>query len=324
MDRSLKKKKVAFTIWLRGNLQYINMMLLIVNLLFFAFVNSGQTTTSITRSLGSVSFKNQPQKYQPWHEYIARSSNNVASATKGESGEEWTWCTHLVKYGPNFDRGLANFLSGILKPASALEFGCGIGLYINYMQQFSDAENKDPSRFIGIEPESMIDAGVFGSDNYLATQTALNIFKAKQDVLNSLGTFDLVFSSEVAEHIPVDLHDKLYDFLVSKTIKFLVFGASRPGQGGTGHLQESMHPIEYFIEKFKKKGLIHLPKLSQRLRAACYNGWDKGRNTFVMVTKEFFDSGLDDRLSGLNDISDIFPQFWTSKMEKIHKKQICY
>lgn len=246
---------------------------------------------------------------EPWRKYVAEVAGNVSRnvSPKSENTEAWTWFKHIVEYGPNFDRGLANFISGILRPRTALEFGCGIGLYINYMERFSTATDKDGSMFIGIEPESMIGAGIFNSEGFKAKQLEMDIFETEDGVLESLGQFDVVLSSEVAEHIPVLLHEKMCDFLVAKTEKFLVFGAARRGQGGIGHLRESMHDMPYWINKYEERGMIHLEKLSERLRSSCYNKWDKGQNSFIMVNSHFYDEPKEQRLSGLNDVSDIFP-----------------
>lgn len=251
----------------------------------------------------------QRHDQEPWRAYLARAilADKAVVSTKDETEAHWPWWKHVIEYGPNFDRGLANFVSGILRPCSALEFGCGVGFYINYMERFSTAMDKDSSRFIGIEPESMLGAGVFGSSEFNAIQLAMNIFEVEDDVLESLNQFDVVLSSEVAEHIPLQLHEKMCGFLVSKTSKFLVFGAARRDQGGTGHLRESMHDMPYWINIFAERGMIHLEKLSERLRGACYNKWDKGQNTFIMVNPQFHNETLDQRLSGLNDVSDLFP-----------------
>ena len=265
-----------------------------------------------------------PENAEPWAKYIATKDTETSQkSNQGEEGGEWTWCTHLVKYGPNFDRGFANFISGILRPESALEFGCGIGLYINYIEHFSTAENKTPSRFIGIEPESMINAGVFSTEPWKATQLAMNIFDMEQEILDSLETFDVVYSSEVAEHFPVKHHEQMYDFLVKKTKKFLVFGAANPKQGGTGHLRESMKWPDHHVEKFKERGMIYSARLTERLRKSCFNTWDKGKNTFVMITKDHYDQ-IDDvnGIGGLKNVEDIFPKFHLKYVE-IKQNEIC-
>jgi hypothetical protein len=45
-----------------------------------------------------------------------------------------------------------------LKPKSTLEFGCGIGLYVDYLTRY----NQNLSVAIGIEPNVMSAAGIFG------------------------------------------------------------------------------------------------------------------------------------------------------------------
>jgi len=236
-----------------------------------------------------------------------------ADGQQGEGGGHWSMCSHIEKYGPNFDRGLANFISGILRPASALEVGCGIGLYVNFMERFSTADDKDQGRFLGIEPEPMMRAKVFGQDPYQAIQLAMDVLEVDDQVVSDLGVFDVVLSSEVAEHIHCDLHPKFLDVLVAKTGKFLVFGAARPGQGGTGHICLG-RTREQFLEELVSRGLIHLPKVSDRLRKSCYNGWDKGANTFVLASPRFVAKiggveFVEERYAGLNDVADLFPEF---------------
>ena len=238
-------------------------------------------------------------------------------------------CSHIEKYGPNFDRGMANFMAGILRPQSALEIGCGIGLYINFMERFTTAAVKDQGRFLGVEPEPMVQAKVFGQDPYRAQQLMLNVLDAEaQQAVADLGTFDVVLSSEVIEHIPCDLHSAFLDVLTDRTGKFLVFGAARPGQGGTGHVCLKWTRDQYLAE-FNKRGLVHLPILSGRLRSACYNGWDKGQNTFVVANPKFVEENggvkaVEERLGGLKDVGDLFPEFMHDVFEPIKtKKQTC-
>ena len=65
------------------------------------------------------------------------------------------------------------------------------------------------------------------------------------------GRFGLAYCFEVAEHLPPTLGDRLVEFLcgLSPTI---LFSASRPGQGGLGHVNEQ--PPEYWTERFASHG----------------------------------------------------------------------
>lgn len=80
--------------------------------------------------------------------------------------------------------------------------------------------------------------------------------------------FDLVFSIEVMEHVPRNLHDKAFDFLASKVGKIMIFGAARPGQSGTGHT--ACRPREEFKAEFLKRGLRFLPRVTAALSEAAY------------------------------------------------------
>lgn len=42
-----------------------------------------------------------------------------------------------------------------------------------------------------------------------------------------------------------------------------------------------------FLNEFVDRGLVHLPKVSDRLRKSCFNGWDKGQNSFVLANPRF-------------------------------------
>eukprot|EP00957_Ditylum_brightwellii_P152379 11600746-Ditylum_brightwellii.AAC.1 len=85
--------------------------------------------------------------------------------------------------------------------------------------------------------------------------------------------FELVLSLEVAEHVPPEYTDELIQRLATATTKYLVFAAARPGQGGTGHIDESMHDRNWWIERFTNanrgpgEGKLHLlPQLSRGIR----------------------------------------------------------
>lgn len=73
---------------------------------------------------------------------------------------------------------------------------------------------------------------------------------------------DLSYCFEVAEHLPPELGDRLVRFLAELS-PIVIFTAARPGQGGTGHLNEQ--PKAYWIERFTRSGMRHVPDESQAL-----------------------------------------------------------
>lgn len=139
----------------------------------------------------------------------------------GADGNQWTACTHLEAYGVNFNQGLARFLAySIPNITNALEFGCGIGIYVDYLCKRTNAD-----LVVGIEPEPMVFEGsVFQKVNdttVCPSQLAINVINAPPDLLRQFQLdreFDLVYSIEVAEHIPRQFHSKIADFLAARSV----------------------------------------------------------------------------------------------------------
>ena len=178
----------------------------------------------------------------------------------GGDRTHWTAEEHLARYGPNFNNGMAEYITQALKPASVLEFGCGLGLYCHFLKAELDIE-----KVVGIEPERM--GGVFDAPDG-PMQIAIDLFSEKHpQPLDQ--KFDLVMSIEVAEHIPRKQHDFLFDFLVSHTSNWIVFSGARIGQGGHGHIAER-HEDDWKSE-FVKRGLIFQDELTRNIRLACDN-----------------------------------------------------
>ena len=170
----------------------------------------------------------------------------------------WTAQEHMARYGPNFNDGMAGYIANTLKPASVLEFGCGLGLYCDYLKRALDTE-----KVFGIEPEPM--GGVFDAPG-APRQLAIDIFSHPHPPpLDE--RFDLVMSIEVAEHIPRDKHDFLFDFLVAHTSSWIVFSGARVGQGGHGHIAERHE--EDWKSEFLKRGMVFQEELSRQIRLAC-------------------------------------------------------
>ena len=192
---------------------------------------------------------------------VAREALSTRSAN---SGGAWGQCVHLRSYGINVDFGLANVLHS-LAPRSSLEFGAGLGTYTSFLQRLGGV---DPS--IAIEPELM-PLSIFGpgrgSDQLMAN--VVNASGAVAECEAVLGLFDLVYSIEVAEHLPMSLHGKVADFLVRHTSGFLVFSAGRPGQRGIGHIGNRLGSS--WMEMFTSRGMLPLPKTTSRLRSASRN-----------------------------------------------------
>lgn len=124
----------------------------------------------------------------------------------------------------------------------ALEVGCGVGVYVDALKKENVKKNR---KVIGIEPNPM--GGTFNRGSYGPKQLAIDILsfpdvtKLAEDIrTKQLGGkyFDLIYSIEVFEHMPLDRHDDAVQFLAALSQKGtkLVFGAAKRGQVGVGHI----------------------------------------------------------------------------------------
>lgn len=174
---------------------------------------------------------------------------------KGETGGAWTAETHKALYGKNLNFGLGKFICEHLKPKDMLEFGSGLCDLANLI---ADSMHLDSS--FCIEPE--IFADVRGNLNLLN----IDIFtRQSPQILDR--RFDLVLSIEVAEHIPLDKHEFLFDYLVARAGNWIVFSGARPGQGGHGHVAER-EELDWRAE-FSGRGCEFDPRLTGLVRSMC-------------------------------------------------------
>ncbi len=90
-------------------------------------------------------------------------------------------------------------------------------------------------------------------------------FDLINDSSGELGYFDLVVSTEVAEHLPSEVAGRYVD-LLCRLGRAILITAATPGQGGTSHVNEQCH--EYWIGKLDKRTFELAENLSERLRAS--------------------------------------------------------
>jgi len=154
-----------------------------------------------------------------------------------------------------FNHGLAHFIGSEFKPESILEFGCGIGLYLEYLEN-----NFIINELYGIEPRPPL------VTNQKRKLIALDI--TQQGIpLSLFRTFDLVYSIEVLEHIDEKYHVDIIRYLCISSKKWLIFSAAQPGQEGVGHI--SCKELDYWINLIKNNGFLLSKKKTQQIRDAC-------------------------------------------------------
>jgi len=130
-------------------------------------------------------------------------------------------------------------LAKLLNIKSAVDFGCGIGCYLEGMKQAG----------------AMVQGYEYSYNNakkYMSPEIVNNI--AMGDVMSIINApqCDLSMSIEVAEHILPEKSGCLVDNLTNASKRYILFSAAPKGQGGTGHINE--RPMEDWIVNFNARG----------------------------------------------------------------------
>ena len=212
-------------------------------------------------------------------------SKSLGRKHQGSSGGAWSACTHLSIYGLNIAPFFLRFLAMHLQPRNALEFGCGLGTTADFLARFTPGG----ARITCVEPNEMhTEVYLRRGLPYRPTQLAANLLNHNGEAVAACAAavktarFDLVYSLEVAEHIPVALHQSLVYLLGNATGRLLVFSASNT-MHGTGHLQTSLRPKNLWIRKFQRVGMVLMPNLSSLASRMAYpERLDITKNVFVM------------------------------------------
>lgn len=260
------------------------------------------------------------RKFPSYKESLVDQKN--LGGLKGEEGGDWSPCTHVTKYGLNFPTFLARFLAFKMKPKRALEFGCGLGTTADFVSRFTPGG----ASVVCVEPTPMF-SEIFDRRSFpwRPAQLAVNVFDdGAQQCTAHLPTmeYDLVYSFEVAEHIPLDKHQELSEFLVSVTTKFLFFSAGRENQEGHGHI--GGRKKESWKEMFENQGLVHLPQLEKLARYCAHpeRSYDIFTNLLVFRVPEleFDDIEYPSRPDVLGE-KDLYPLRFGDKSVKSAYKE---
>ena len=153
-------------------------------------------------------------------------------------------------------REIARTIFAEFNPQSVIDVGCGTGNLLSEIQYWDHSVD-----IRGIEaPQSQ--ARIRNAGMRIAPE-----FYDWVD-LRSIGQleyrrYDLAISVEVAEHLPEESAEGYVKFLCSLSDTVL-FSAARPGQGGTGHINEQ--PIEWWSALFAENGFALDPTATRRIQ----------------------------------------------------------
>lgn len=156
---------------------------------------------------------------------------------------------------------LGEFLIDLISPQSVIDIGCGSGIYL-----------------VPFKCETLgIDGCSTGGQHCNFKQVDLREpIKIKKH--------DLALCIEVAEHIQSEFVETFMDNVCQH--KNICFTAAKPGQGGHCHYNEQ--PMDYWIEKFDKRGYkVHKDndRFQEHLKHEVYDHCGWMRNSILMEEK---------------------------------------
>jgi SAM-dependent methyltransferase len=155
----------------------------------------------------------------------------------------------------------------VLKPQSILDIGCGTGVWLKIAQELGVYE------IIGID-------GDYVNRNSLAISESNFLAKDLKEPFDLNKKFDLVISSEVAEHLPLSVAEQFVSNL-TKHSDFILFSAAAPGQGGTYHINEQ--PQQFWVDQFFEKGYLPIDFLRKDIWTVPGVDWWYKQNMFLFV-----------------------------------------
>ena len=181
-----------------------------------------------------------------------------------------------VRDGIIFDYGLALYVYKEFQPTSILEYGSGLGFYLDYFYRKANT-----SIAVGIEPYDMQlpDFHLYKSINnksldryeFYPAQFKVDLFnkannlrKYYKSVSSSFSIYDVVFSLEAAHLVDSKHHNLLADFLSSHTRHWLVFSSGRRGQEAFGNV--GLRNMSDWIQMFQQRNLQFMPIRTSKLR----------------------------------------------------------
>lgn len=122
---------------------------------------------------------------------------------------------------------------------SAIDLGCGIGVWLNGIKEVFDKYAKVRG----------YDGEYVDRENLVIAEEEFVVWDLKNKVVDE-ERYDIAISLEVAEHLPKDCDDNFIDSLVQLS-DIVLFSAALPNQGGTEHVNEQT--LSYWIKKFDER-----------------------------------------------------------------------
>jgi SAM-dependent methyltransferase len=157
----------------------------------------------------------------------------------------------------------------LVKPASALDVGCGTGAWLTVLDE------------LGVNDFMGVDGDYIAADD-LAVPAARFRALDLAHPFRLQRSFDLVLSLEVAEHLPGEAAAGFVSSLCAHG-SVVLFSAAVPWQGGTGHVNEQWP--EYWAQLFAQSGFAAADAIRHRIWNNESVDWWYAQNTLLFIAE---------------------------------------
>lgn len=160
-------------------------------------------------------------------------------------------------------------------PRSVVDFGCGLGIWLEAAQELGVTEVH------GVEG-AWLDKSLLAIDPGAVSQADL----AKPVALGR--RFDLALSIEVAEHLP-ETSAEVFVATLTDHADVVMFSAAIPLQGGIGHVNEQWP--SYWADKFRHHGFVPVDFIRAQIWADKSVKWPLRQNLLVYAARKLVEPG---------------------------------
>jgi tryptophanyl-tRNA synthetase len=169
----------------------------------------------------------------------------------------WNYNESLYNENHYLDEGVAEYLAKLIgNDGTLLDFGCGAGYYLKYIQ-----DKSNNLEILGVEPYAQ---------NHHDLKTN-HIVSRDLTVDFDLGKRGHLMCIEVLEHIPSKLEGNAVENIIRHCNGYLIISWAKIGQGGHGHIN-CKNQVDV-IALFESKGYSFLEKESLEIRKVAHLWW---------------------------------------------------
>ncbi len=166
------------------------------------------------------------------------------------------------------ERRVCDYIASSFAPSSALDIGCGAGLFVQYL-------NQRGIETWGVEAEDL---------SALFPEPDRFIRHDLREPLELGRTFDLILCLEVAEHIDASFEETLFQTILRHSGKYLLFSAAVTGQEGHGHI--NLHTEAYWFTRLHKLGYRLHHDATVIARSLCIHPWYANNMSFWILGED--------------------------------------